>query len=98
MGELSVGVRELKARLSQYLREVKAGQTIVITDHGAPVGRIVPAGASVEARIQTMVTAGLAEWNGRKFMPPAPKIVNRNAQLLSDLITEGRERDILGLS
>ncbi len=41
-----VGVRELKAHLSDYLKKVKAGRTVLITEHGKPVGRIVPAGQS----------------------------------------------------
>lgn len=43
MSEQSVGGRELKMRLSEYLRRVKTGATIVITEFGQPVGRIVPA-------------------------------------------------------
>ncbi|MCI0774033.1 MAG: type II toxin-antitoxin system prevent-host-death family antitoxin, partial [Chloroflexi bacterium] len=42
MVERSVGIRELKNRLSKYLRAVKAGQTILITDRGRPVGRLIP--------------------------------------------------------
>jgi hypothetical protein len=30
------GVRELKTRLGSYLREVRRGQTIVVTDRGEP--------------------------------------------------------------
>jgi antitoxin (DNA-binding transcriptional repressor) of toxin-antitoxin stability system len=39
MGPIQVGVRELKSRLSHYLRQVKAGQAIVITEHGQPVAQ-----------------------------------------------------------
>lgn len=34
MSEMRIGIRELKARLSDYLRQVRRGQVIVITDHG----------------------------------------------------------------
>ena len=37
-----VGIAELKASLSQYLARVKAGETVVVTDHGRPVARLVP--------------------------------------------------------
>jgi len=43
MTETTVGVRELKTRLSEYLRRVKTGETILITEHGQPVACIVPA-------------------------------------------------------
>ena len=32
----------LKARLSEYLRLVKAGHEVVITERGVPVARVVP--------------------------------------------------------
>jgi antitoxin (DNA-binding transcriptional repressor) of toxin-antitoxin stability system len=35
-----VGVRELKNRLSHYLREVRAGKTILVTDRGEVVAEI----------------------------------------------------------
>jgi len=35
----TVGIRELKTQLSRYIRQVKAGSTVVITDRGKPVGR-----------------------------------------------------------
>jgi prevent-host-death family protein len=40
--QTKAGIRELKAHLSAYLRQVKAGGTVVITDRGEPIGRIVP--------------------------------------------------------
>jgi len=35
-------VSELKARLSEYLNQVKAGMEVLITDRGRPVARLVP--------------------------------------------------------
>jgi len=40
--ELHIGVRELKNKLSEYLGHVKHGQVVVITEHGKPIGRIIP--------------------------------------------------------
>ena len=37
-----VGARELKTRLGSYLREVRRGRTIVVTDRGEPVAEIRP--------------------------------------------------------
>jgi prevent-host-death family protein len=37
----SVSVSELKARLSEYLRRVKAGERVVVTERGKPVAEIV---------------------------------------------------------
>ena len=38
----SVRVAELKARLSAYLRRVRAGETITVLDRDTPIARLVP--------------------------------------------------------
>jgi prevent-host-death family protein len=35
-------IAELKARLSEYLREVRGGRTLVVMDRNTPVARLVP--------------------------------------------------------
>jgi len=37
-----VAVRDLKARLSEYLALVKAGEEVVVTERGKPVARLAP--------------------------------------------------------
>ena len=44
--EKAVGVRELKTRLGSYLREVRRGQVIVVTDRGEPVAELRPIAAA----------------------------------------------------
>jgi prevent-host-death family protein len=95
MSEVKVGIRELKARLSEYLRLVKAGSTVVITDRGKPVGQILPVGQSLEEKMQRLVDAGLAEWSGEKFQPGEPLAVNKGEKPISDLISEDREIDYI---
>lgn len=38
----TVGARELKTRLGTYLRKVRSGTTIVITDRGEPIAELRP--------------------------------------------------------
>ena len=38
----SVGIAELKAKLSEFLREVRKGHSITVFDRDVPVARIVP--------------------------------------------------------
>jgi prevent-host-death family protein len=38
----AVSIAQLKARLSEYIRQVKSGHEVVITDRGAAVARLVP--------------------------------------------------------
>jgi prevent-host-death family protein len=39
---VSVGVRDLRNNLSRHLAAVRDGETVVVTDHGNPIARIVP--------------------------------------------------------
>lgn len=38
---MEVGVRELKAKLSEYISKAAAGESVVVTDRGTPVARLV---------------------------------------------------------
>ncbi len=91
MRETSVGTRELKNRLSEYLRRVKAGETIIITERGKPVGQILPIQPDLSSRLLKLVEAGVVEWNGQALPSYQPKAVNRSGQLLSNLVAEDRE-------
>ncbi|HYW33113.1 MAG TPA: type II toxin-antitoxin system prevent-host-death family antitoxin [Gemmatimonas sp.] len=48
----TIGVRELKAQLSRVLREVRAGETVLVTDRGQVVAelRAPDGGTFVESR------------------------------------------------
>jgi len=39
---ISIGVRELRQRASEYLRRVEAGETVEVTDRGRPVALLTP--------------------------------------------------------
>ncbi|MCF8557525.1 MAG: type II toxin-antitoxin system prevent-host-death family antitoxin, partial [Candidatus Nanopelagicales bacterium] len=39
---MDVGIRELKARLSHYVRVAREGERILITDRGRPVAVLSP--------------------------------------------------------
>ena len=41
---MSVGIRELKAKLSEYVNRAANGEQIVVTDRGRPVARLVGLG------------------------------------------------------
>ncbi len=91
MTEIRVGVRELKSQLSKYLRQVKAGQTVVITEHGQTVGWIVPVAKSLDERIEAMIKAGLAEWSGRPLPPVKHRPRVRGKKTVAELLIENRE-------
>lgn len=89
--ERRVGIRELKTTLSECLREVKSGRTIVVTDHGQPVARIIPEGISLRERVEALRKAGAIAWSGRRLRPAKPVGTVRGARTVADLIVENRE-------
>jgi prevent-host-death family protein len=91
MSELRVGVRDLKARLSEYLRQVRQGTIVIITDHGRPVVRLTPVDQPLEEQLKALQNAGLVTWNGQKLKPVKPAAVNRGEQQVSDILVEMRE-------
>lgn len=63
----SVGVRDLRDNLSEYLRRVREGELLVITDRGKPIGELGPPAEGRNAeRARTLVRNGVASWNGGK--------------------------------
>jgi len=48
---MNVGIRELKAKLSEYVSAAAGGEEVIVTDRGRPVARLTGlAGASSVAR------------------------------------------------
>jgi prevent-host-death family protein len=91
----TVGVRELKNRLSEYLRQVKSGEGVLVTDRGQVVAELtppghgatdasVPAGLLALARRDLLVIGAPAD---RDLYPALPRTRRRRrtaAQLLQE--------------
>ena len=56
----SVGLRELKNRLSEYVREVRSGEAVLVTDRGEVVAELIPAGQGSEQKGVPSALAALA--------------------------------------
>jgi prevent-host-death family protein len=63
---MKVSVRELKDRLSEHLRAVRAGRSILVTSHNKPVAQLTPVPPQAGAAIQDLIASGAAVWNGKK--------------------------------
>lgn len=50
----TVGVRELRQNLSQYLARVKEGETLTVTERGHEVARLVPSHPDVDPYYLTL--------------------------------------------
>jgi prevent-host-death family protein len=87
-----VGVRELRARLSAYLRAVAQGRTITIGDRRRrPVARLVPvAGAADDEVLDRLAARGILQ-RGVGKPSGKPRVASRSRKrLVSDVVIEGR--------
>lgn len=90
MSQTTVSIRELKSRLSHYLRLTRAGGAVVITDRGVPVGRIVPVGPRLEERLASLRAAGQLQWSGRRLRAARPGARVRGRRSVARLLVEDR--------
>jgi prevent-host-death family protein len=65
----SASISELKARLSDYLNQVKSGTEVLVTDRGKPVARIIPVTGSKRPRssLDKMEKQGLVKLGSGKL-------------------------------
>jgi prevent-host-death family protein len=86
---MEVGVRELKARLSEHLERVRDGEVVTVTSRGRRIAQIVPVPG------QDNLDRGLSQgWITRVVdAPPEPVVRQRPAMgtpTTTDLISQDR--------
>ncbi len=85
-----VGIRELKAHLSAYLKRVERGESVAITIHGKQVGTIIPGPKNQTEGLWEMVKKGKVSWSGGK--PTGLKnLIPSRGKSASEMIIEDRE-------
>lgn len=85
---MEANIRELKARLSRYIRTAAAGEDVSVSIHGRVVARIVGVGARRE--VSDLADQPGITWNGGKPRGMAkPQALSGNV-LVSDWVTEDR--------
>ncbi len=91
MKKRRMGIRELKSKLSQCVRDVKMGATIIVTDRGRRVARIVQEADSLAERIDTLRNAGTVQWSGRRLGRAKPVARVRGKRTVAAIVVENRE-------
>ena len=92
--ETSVGIRDFKDHLSEYVARVSSGETITLTRHNRPLARLVPveeksARTSTEEKLWRLVREGKIHWEGGKPRGSADPTDMHDAPV-SDAVVEDR--------
>ena len=91
VGQTSVGIRELKNRLSAFLRRVAKGERIVVTDRGRAVAVLSPPAETPEVgHVATMVREGIARWGGGKPAGSARAVKMQGKPIARTVLEERR--------
>jgi len=89
----TVGSRELKNRLGRYLGLVRKGETVIVTDRGKPVARILPPEPEQDKSISEILKQLEAEGHLRLGTRPFKRIkpIRVKGKPLSQIILEDRD-------
>jgi prevent-host-death family protein len=90
----TVGVTELKNRLTQYLRRTKRGEEVIITERGTPIALIQPIrnadkAVSLEARLARLAAQGVVALPTQKPLRRV-RLVKVSGKPISKTIVEDR--------
>jgi prevent-host-death family protein len=90
----AVGIKELKNRLTHYVRRTKQGEEIIVTERGKPVALLTSISAGAQA---TTLEAKLARLHaqGRLTLPDRPparrtRLVEVSGPPVADTVLEDR--------
>ena len=87
---IRAGVRNVKDHLSEYLRRVRRGERVTITNRGRPVAQIVGIEEHEDAEVAWgLVREGTGDWGGGKprGLANAPRVPGRRAE---EIVLEDR--------
>jgi prevent-host-death family protein len=88
-----VGSRELKTRLGQYLKRVRRGETILVTDRDEPVAELRPLTSSADpavAALRRLAASGVVAMPARRRVTRFAAIQTRGGSA-SGAISDDRD-------
>jgi prevent-host-death family protein len=83
---MQIGVRELKARLSEYLERAARGEVITVTDRGRPTAVLAPLPG--RARLEQGIAEGWITPPSARALRPVPR--HPSAARVLDVVAEDR--------
>ena len=94
----TVGVRDLKNKLSEYLRRVRLGESVLVTDRGEVVAELLPPGQgqgdpTMPAGLRALARRGLLTLGapaGTDLYPALKREPNERRRSVAQLLDEER--------
>ena len=96
MKTTTVGIRDAKIHLSKYVKMVQKGNEIILTDHGRPVGKIIPMATRdlpIEERVKQLEDKGLLEPDSGRVHYKIPRPIPVPEGIAQVFLQEDRNRD-----
>lgn len=89
-----VGARELKTRLGTYLRRVREGRTLVVTDRGEPIAELrpLPADDSLLSALLKLSVRGTITLPTIDALPAFRPVRNRGASVARAIHSDREDR------
>jgi prevent-host-death family protein len=91
----TVSTRELRTRLARYLRLVRAGKTLVVTDRGRPIAELRPVqrgGDDEEEILRELAALGKVTLASGEPFPPLDPVRLRGAALSATIVEDRQDR------
>lgn len=85
----TVDLQELKARLGNYLRAVRSGRTLILTDGGEPIAELRPLQGEFEQKLARLRATGRIGGGSGRLKPFEP--IRIPGVSISDAVLEDRE-------
>lgn len=87
----TIGIRELKENLGRYMKKVRTGERIIITDRKKEIAIIIPLERKAkEEKIYQLIQRGMAWWRGGKPEGIPVRIVSRGKSVSGAVIEDRR--------
>ncbi len=85
-----VGIRELKNNLSKYLKCVKRGESLIITERHHSIALLEPIKSTSLKEVYAMIEKGIASWKGGKPCGSSYPIKIKGKKTIADRVSEDR--------
>lgn len=89
-----VGVRDLKAKLSEYLDKARLGDEVIVTDHGKPIARLIKEPIKKKSTIEKMyllAEKGMIQLPSKdKQSKSSPPFKTKSKMTASDILLNDR--------